>query len=273
MNKVKFGSVLVRSFKSILKVFGLRVMFSKNSLILSNYIKNLEMNYAKVKVEHRNYEIIDRKNHDYKKYFAKSHSQFSQDIFALTFNDWKRDGFFVEFGAYDGKTHSNTYMLEKEFGWRGIIAECSKGCEEILKRNRTCDIEFRALWKESDRDLEFLDCDQSELSTLTSYRESDGHAAIRQKGEVYSVKTITLDSLLKKYNAPKRIDYMSIDTEGSEWDILEGFPFVNYEIGVITIEHNFNSNRNHVSSLLLENGFNQIFQDISEIEDWFVKGE
>lgn len=50
-------------------------------------------------------------------------SQASQDVFALVANGFKRGGYFVEFGATNGKSISNTYVLEKEFGWTGIVAE------------------------------------------------------------------------------------------------------------------------------------------------------
>ena len=52
-----------------------------------------------------------------------SPSQLNQDFFALSATGWKRGGFFVEFGATDGVTLSNSYLLEKHFGWRGILAE------------------------------------------------------------------------------------------------------------------------------------------------------
>lgn len=263
-------AIWVHFLKSIFAFFGIRVMLKRNSDILNSYIKNVEFKFATIKMEHQKFEIIDRVDKNYKKYFVNSHSQFSQDIFALAINGWKREGFFVEFGAFDGKTHSNTYMLEKDFGWNGIIAECSRGNEKVIRENRSCNVSSLAVWKESDRYLEFLDCELSELSTLKDYRDSDGHSAIREKGEVYLVKTITLNDLLKKYNAPRRIDFMSIDTEGSEWDILKYFDFSDYDISVITIEHNFNLNRNRVRDLLFEHGFKQVFRDIAEIEDWFV---
>ena len=50
-------------------------------------------------------------------------SQIYQDIFVLYTLNWKRNGFFVEFGATNGFDLSNSYLLEKDFGWKGILCE------------------------------------------------------------------------------------------------------------------------------------------------------
>ena len=263
-------SFLKISIKKFLKLLGLRLMLDRNSLILNSYIQGLEASLFRIKPEHKTFQIIDRYQNNFSRFIKASNSQFGQEILALTMNNWKRDGFFVEFGALDGKTHSNTYILEKEFGWNGIVAECGMRWEEELLRNRKCKIERSAIWKETGKELIFIDCESPGLSTLEEYRESDGHALLREKGKSYKVKTISLIDLLRKHESPKRIDYMSIDTEGSEWDILRDFPFKDYEIGVLTIEHNFNLNREKIQKLLFANGFKQIYSDLSEIEDWFV---
>ena len=65
----------------------------------------------------------------------KCKSQLGQEIFALIENDFKRDGFFVEFGATNGLELSNTHLLEKEFGWTGILAEPAKTWHEDLYKN------------------------------------------------------------------------------------------------------------------------------------------
>ena len=60
------------------------------------------------------------------KYWHKSRSQLRQDLFVLSQLDFKRNGYFVEFGATNGFNLSNTHLMEKEFGWTGILAEPAK---------------------------------------------------------------------------------------------------------------------------------------------------
>ena len=52
-----------------------------------------------------------------------STSQLGQEIFVLSRLGWKRNGYYVEFGATDGRTLSNTWLVDRQFGWRGILAE------------------------------------------------------------------------------------------------------------------------------------------------------
>jgi hypothetical protein len=79
--------------------------------------------------------------------------------------------------------------------------------------------------------------------------------------------------MLGKYNAPKTIEYLSIDTEGSEYEILSGFNFSKYDFRVITCEHNFSPQREKISSLLTEKGYLRLFERISDFDDWYVRAE
>ena len=84
------------------------------------------------------------------------------------------------------------------------------------------------------------------------------------------VNTISLIALLKKYNAPKEIDYLSVDTEGSELDILSAFDFNEYRFNCITIEHNFTENREKLKFLLEQNGYKRVFEHLSKWDDWYI---
>ena len=199
-----------------------------------------------------------------------SKSQIGQDVFALVALDFKRQGFFVEFGATNGIDLSNSLLLERDFEWKGILAEPGKGWHSELFKNRTASIETNCVWKESNLKLEFVETLSPELSTLGDFIKIDRNTDMRFKSRKYKVQTISLNDLLLKYNAPNHIDYLSLDTEGSEYEILSTLDFSKYTFGVITCEHNLTPSRELIFKLLTKNGYKRVFTEISEFDDWYI---
>jgi FkbM family methyltransferase len=207
------------------------------------------------------------------KYKGLSTAQILQDILVLDFFSYKENGFYVEFGATNGLDLSNTYILEKHFNWSGILAEPAKKWHKDLNINRNCKIETDCVWSTTGDTLQFVEAKSAELSTVSEFENSDIHAKVRIKRKKYNVRTISLMDLLIRHMAPKRIEYLSIDTEGSEYEILKNFDFSKYLIGVITCEHNFGTNREKIRVLLESNGFLQINREISQFDDWYVNSK
>ena len=72
-----------------------------------------------------------------------------------------------------------------------------------------------------------------------------------------------------RFGRPRFIHYVSIDTEGSELEILQGFPFDSHEVGAFSIEHNFEEpKRSQIRALLEARGY-RIERD-QDVEDWYV---
>ena len=185
-------------------------------------------------------------------FFRKSYSQLNQDIEIIN-RYKKRNGYFVEIGANDGKTLSNTYLLEKTYGWRGICVEPIPDKFRTLQEMRTNSICFeRAVYSQSDLSLKFMISNESSLlSGLTD--NIDKHSIT---GNTINVKTITLTDALDQANAPKFIEYLSLDTEGSELEILKSFDFSKYTFGIIHVEHNYvEPRRTDMRNVLLSNGY------------------
>ena len=197
-------------------------------------------------------------------------SQIGQDVFSLFSLNWKRNGFFVEFGATNGVDLSNTFLLEKDFGWKGILAEPAKIWHKDLLLNRSASIDFDCVWSKSGDIINFTSTPEAEFSAITSFKNKDFYSSSRNKGDVYPVKTISLNDLLKRHNAPQKIDYLSVDTEGSELDILEAFDFKYFSVSVITCEHNFSSQRDKIHNTLSAKGFIRIFEGFSRWDDWYI---
>jgi FkbM family methyltransferase len=197
-------------------------------------------------------------------------SQLGQDVFALSLLGPNKQGFFVEFGATNGIDLSNSYLLETCFGWNGILCEPAVGWKNDLIKNRTAVIDARCVFSESNLVLSFSETTVPELSALRGFGESDEHSGVRQPMRTYEVKTVSLLDLLKEHDAPPHIDLLSIDTEGSEFEILKAFDFSQYTFGAICVEHNYTISRDKVRELLVSNGYRQVFSELSDFDDWFV---
>jgi FkbM family methyltransferase len=197
-----------------------------------------------------------------------SKSQVQQDLFVALMYDGKREGSFVEFGAADGKYLSNTYLLEKELSWRGVLSEPARQWKKILETNRSAYISNECVWSESGKFLKFVEA--NELSTLDLFRKSDGHSRNRKFSKTYNVPTISLNDLLFKYSMPTEIDFMSIDTEGSEFEILENFDFDSHKVGILTVEHNYTEARDKIYKLMKKNKYLRVKLEHSRFDDWYI---
>lgn len=203
------------------------------------------------------------------KLLKASRAQLRQDLFALSALDFKTAGYFVEFGATNGVDLSNSYLLEKEFGWTGLLSEPGLGWHEQLKRNRSCHIDTRCVWSRSGENLTFHEASDGEFSAIDQFSKTGRNA--NKRGHDYQVRSITLEDLLDEYQAPRKIDFISIDTEGSEYEILSAFNFAKYEFGVLTVEHNFQPVREKIFDLMTKNGYERRLERLSFIDDWYVK--
>lgn len=203
---------------------------------------------------------------------SKSKAQLRQDIFVLCEMQFNKEDFFVEFGAANGVEYSNSYLLEMEYNWSGILCEPAKVWHKDLMENRPNSIlDFSCVWSESGHQLKFYETEIHELSTLQNYTDRDLHENNRNQKQVYNVITISLNDLLRKHNAPREMGYLSIDTEGSEYDILKTFDFDTYSFKVITVEHNFGVQRSKIHALLKKHGYSRKFIELSKFDDWYVK--
>ena len=203
--------------------------------------------------------------------FSRSKACYLQDLYATYKLGNRQEGFFVEFGATDGVLLSNTYYLEKCLDWDGILAEPLPDWNRRLVLNRSANIDKRCVWRESGETLEFLVAKRHpELSSLKGFGTADSYAEARlAESETIAVETVSLNDLLIENDAPDTIDYMSIDTEGSELDILDAFDFDRFKVRVMTIEHNFTDARDRIHRLLASKGFVREFEIFSKNDDWY----
>lgn len=125
------------------------------------------------------------------------------------------DGYFVDVGAHNGVTDSNTLYFEKAFGWKGICMEPHRIFFQGLKRNRGCVCLELAAWDEEGEE-EFFATGPGGWSRI-------GGPGLKPVVARYMVKTQLLDRILEEHGAPGGFELLSVDVEGTEWHVLRGF--------------------------------------------------
>ena len=209
-----------------------------------------------------------------------SKSQLFQDLFVLFILNEKRNGTYLEFGATNGVELSNSFSLEKHFGWTGVLAEPSPQWHSSLYKNRpNTTILTECIYNETGKQLDFFVSDRGVLSTLQEFKDSDAKSmpgntqARNAAGYTCVVDTISLNDVVLKYFNGVQIDYMSVDTEGSELLILENFNFEKYAPKIVTVEHNFSDQQNELDDLLIKNNYRRYFKDFTQFDAWYVRQE
>lgn len=186
-----------------------------------------------------------------------SYSQLDQDLNVIKFYDSKECGFFIEIGASDGIELSNTYLLETKYKWNGICCEPIPNNFEKLVKNRSKSICYsEAVYNQSGLTLTFDIANKCDLLSGISEHIDKHKSTVDSNKTSIQVQTISLLDVLKNASAPSFIEYMSLDTEGSEFEILKNFDFEKYTFGLIDVEHNYSEpRRTEIKSLLLSKGY------------------
>jgi FkbM family methyltransferase len=199
-------------------------------------------------------------------------SQLQQDLLACYINELSTANtkFFVEFGATDGVLYSNTLSLEKVFGYTGILAEPARSCQISLRENRSSLIDARCVWKTSNELIWFSESSEIEYSNIKGTDALDGLNHVRENTREYQVQSVSLNDLLTEHEAPHSISYLSIDTEGTEFEILKALDFHRWTFNFISVEHNHTNKKNDISQWLALNGYTQILSEISDFDGWYV---
>ncbi len=197
-----------------------------------------------------------------------SYAQRFQDLWALWECGLAANGYFVEFGAQHGLYGSNTYLLE-QLGWNGVVAEPHPDYGDELRRVRGCAISTKCVYDRSGELVRFQAVKgRPALSTIEGFGD-DLRRDLRTEYTVHDVETISLDDLLTEASAPRTIQFLSVDTEGSELRILRAYDFRRHDIACICVEHNYHQ-REELLELLTTHGFRRKWPKLSGQDDWYV---
>ena len=187
-------------------------------------------------------------------------SQNGEDVLLYNFFDRKRQGFFVEIGAYDGIAFSNTYFFEA-LGWSGLLIEPVpdryQSCLEQRPHSRVLNAAVGSVQKTVDH---FSAVEGSNgVGTLSFLRAGPEHLErIRREGGIIQnieVPVYSLNDILTDHQG--EIEFVSVDVEGSEIDVLEGFDLERFQPMVLVIEANSNGARSDVTEYLAGHGYSE----------------
>jgi FkbM family methyltransferase len=191
-------------------------------------------------------------------------------------------GFFVDIGAYDGVTFSNSYILEKNLGWKGICIEPSSKSFDILKKKRESINLQCCVSNINDNEVNFIEYNDdnstsenniSQWSTLLINDEHInknriiGHKNYQKKN--IKIQSYTFNYIMEKY-CINNIDFLSIDTEGNELNIISNIDFKKYNIKTIIYENSLDEDYNQKINSVLENN-NFIFKENIINNSLFIK--
>ena len=154
-----------------------------------------------------------------------------------------RAGYYVDVGCHDGIEISNTLLFER-LGFDGICVDANEESIQACRRNRKCCAEHLLVSDKIGKSLFSVDKKKPMLSRATVSGEFG-----------FSVPTATLTSILDAHDAPRKIDYISVDVEGMEVEVLNGFDSDKYDVTCWTIEHNGESRAGDIANWLWDRGY------------------
>jgi FkbM family methyltransferase len=133
-------------------------------------------------------------------------------------------GYFVDVGAHDGRTDSNTYWFEKMMGWKGLCIEPHPQMGQLLHAHRKCKIAQCAVGTQA--------CARFFISEISSWS-----GTTPPKGNYHEmvVPMLRLDMVLRQASLP-RVDVLSIDTEGTELDVLSTIGLDSWAVKALIVE-------------------------------------
>lgn len=181
--------------------------------------------------------ITNIKNNYFNGYALKSYSQEGEDMILRRIFENQKTGFYVDVGAHHPFRFSNTYFFYRQ-GWRGINIDAMPGSIDIFKKFRSEDINLEIPIGNGDQVLTYYSFNEPALNGFSEKlsHERNGKNGYFIKQEI-KMKISKLSSVLDEFlPEDKLIDFLTIDVEGLDFDILQSNDWVKYKPKCILIE-------------------------------------
>lgn len=170
------------------------------------------------------------------------HSQKGQDQWLVDVFQGKRDGYFVDLACNDPINLSNTVTLERAYNWTGLCIDGNPAYIRKYAGIRKCTPIHAVVDRREGDTVEFR-TDNNALGGIVDddvdnnqHYRGDAIARARRKNGIRAMTTENLQGILRKHNAPRVIDYLSLDVEGAEWRVLSSGVLLEYTFLVMTVE-------------------------------------
>ena len=169
-------------------------------------------------------------------YRLLSFSLSGEDIILHNLLRKTKNGFYVDVGAHHPTHFSNTYLFYRE-GWRGINIDATPGKIDLFRAQRPRDINIESAVSNTEGHIEFFLFDKSALNTGSPEMASEEERLGYPVREKITVPTRTLSGILNEHlQSGQKIDFMSVDVEGADMDVLASNDWIKYSPTVIAVE-------------------------------------
>lgn len=194
------------------------------------------------------------------KFFEKSYSQEGEDLILARFFSKYNNGFYVDVGAHHPKRFSNTYLLYSK-GWKGINIDAMPGSMRLFNKMRKRDINLEVPIAKEVKNLTYYQFNEPALNSfskeLSMSRNGLNSYCITKE---IKIKAYRLDSVLDRHiNEKQKIDFMSVDVEGYDFEVLLSNNWEKYRPKLILVEIYESSfellQNNPIYQLLISHGF------------------
>jgi FkbM family methyltransferase len=167
---------------------------------------------------------------------ARSWSQEGEDIVLQRIFEKKKTGFYVDIGAHHPMRFSNTYLFYRR-GWRGINVDAMPGSMKAFKKWRPRDINLELGVAQKEGKLDYYIFNESALNGFSAELSEKRISA----GKYYIKKIIKIDvkplrETLYRYSGGQKIDFLSIDVEGFDLDVLQSNDWSKYRPRFVLVE-------------------------------------
>ncbi len=207
-------------------------------------------------------------------YALESYSQEGEDRILARIFEKREKGFYVDVGALHPKRFSNTYYFYKR-GWTGINIDATPGSMAAFNKERTRDINVEKAISKEQREMTFFIYNEPALNTfdrelVLSRKKRKNYSAANYVIEERNIRTTTLDQVLKeKMPEGQKIDFLSVDVEGLDLEVLQSNDWRLFRPEYILVEALWKDSKeilqDPVHKYLDENGYKMLAKTVNTL--------